>query len=131
MACSHVGIELILDGQLLANGEIAAQVSAAFDAIAEARGELGDLVTIDKAESWDRHLGLLDERRLPTDYAQPRAVAARLSRILAPRPRLAHPDHQIEIVAEHLARHQSAIDATAEGLIDDLATTLAHSPTAE
>ncbi len=131
MACSHVGIELILDGQLLANGDTAAQVTSAFDAIAEARAELGDLVGDEKAESWDRHLGLLDERRLPRDYARPEAVAARLSRILASRPRLALPDHQIGIVAEHLAQHQPAIDASAEALIDELATTLAGPPTEE
>ena len=124
MACSHVGIELILDGCLLADNDIAASVTSAFDAIKLVKAELAGLVVAEKAESWDTHLGLLFERRLPRDYAQPVAVATRLSRILSTRPRLALPSNQIMVVADHLARHQPAIDSSAYALIDELAEAL-------
>ncbi len=124
MACSHVGIELILDGRLLAETDNATANEDAFDAIVDVRDELAPLVSEDKRDRWMMHLDRLAEHRLPTDYHDPEAVAARLHRILAARPRLALDQKYVAIVAEALADRKDDIDNTALDLVVELADEL-------
>lgn len=126
-ACSHVGIELLLDGELLDDDIISGATSRAFDAIAPRLDALDPLVGVSEIASWRRHLALLDERRLPTDYADPEAVARRLYRILQRRPRLALPLEVVPVVVEVLAKAQPSIAATAHSLINAIETELADS----
>ena len=124
MACSHVGIELLLDGELLKSEMVTAATTAAFDAIEERSGDLLALVEEPHRARWRMHLQRLSDHRLPIDYHDPQAVAARLHRILASRPRLRLPEHQVPVVARSLEGRKAAIDATAADLVDDLSEAL-------
>ncbi len=129
MACGHVGIELLLDGAILSDDHVAGACGAALAAIEPRRDALGDLVTEPgRHADWQHHLSRLAAWRLPDDYDDPWAVAARLERILARRPRLALPPNRIPLVAETLAAHQPGIAATARDLITELAAELAPPP---
>ena len=119
-ACSHVGIELLLDGELLADRAIAEAIGSAFDAIVERRHALATLVVADDRLDWLTHLDWLATHHLPSDYDDAVAVARRLYRILARRPRLALNIDHVEIVAETLTDAQPDIKATARSLVDDL-----------
>lgn len=124
MACSHVGIELLLDGRLTAETDIRAAYDVAFRAISFLRAELLTLVPPARRSEWSAFLHRLADRTEPPDYADPHRVAIRLHRILTRRPRLALPEAQIEIVAIALAERQRSIAETALDLVADIAEQL-------
>ncbi|MGF1599301.1 MAG: hypothetical protein ACFCVK_20705 [Acidimicrobiales bacterium] len=124
-ACSHVGIELLLDGELLTLAPVAAATDGAFDAITDVARALDGLVASDHRPRWREHLDLLADHRLPRDYDDPGAVAARLHRILTRRPRLAFDATHIATLAQHLALAQDDIAATGPALVAELAARLA------
>ena len=126
MACSHVGIELLLDGRLTAEAEIASANDAAFAAIGQLHAHLIPLVPGGRQAEWAAFLDRLSDRSAPPDYENPQSVARRLHRILAHRPRLALPHHQIDVVATALAARQESIATTALDLVTDIASRLAH-----
>ena len=64
-------------------------------------------------------------QHLPADYHRPAAVAGRLHRILAHRPRLALPVEAVPLVTEVLADRQAEIDGHAAALVSELADRLA------
>lgn len=85
-AVAHVGVEMLLDGELLAQAEV---VSAYELAVSELPGVRSLFTSVDERERW-LHL----ERRLtahgtPYDYRNTDAVLARLIRIFQGRKRLA------------------------------------------
>ncbi len=123
-AVAHVGPELLIDGHLLAVPEVADAVEAAFTEITILGSTLSSLVDGD-SEAWDRHLSRVPLWGLPTDYADPHAVADRLHRILSRRPRLAFEPDQIRSIGHRLAAEQPGIDERVPELIDDLEGTLA------
>ncbi|MDH3681001.1 MAG: hypothetical protein OEV40_13755 [Acidimicrobiia bacterium] len=126
MACSHVGLELLLDGRLLAEPPIASANTEAIRELEAVADELDELVAIPHRQAWRAHLDRLGAYGLPTDYDDPVAVANRLHRILARRPRLALPAEQVELVARALGRRLEDIDRTAIELLEDLAESLAR-----
>ncbi|MEL7157341.1 MAG: hypothetical protein AAFN30_12175 [Actinomycetota bacterium] len=119
-ACSHVGIELLLDGELMAVPELRHASTRAYDAIDHRLDALDGLVRDDERTRWRRHLQLIARRHLPTDYDQPTAVAARLHRILARRPRLALAAEHIATVAAALADEQPSIADSARDFLVEL-----------
>jgi len=131
MACSHVGIELLLDGRLTVEGQIRAAYDDAFAAVAPLRERLVPLVPTARQDEWSVFLHRLTGRSAPPDYVDPHAVATRLHHILARRPRLALPDHQIDLVAHELADRRASVAETALDLVADIAATIAatHRPT--
>jgi hypothetical protein len=121
MACGHVGVELLLDGQLLdRNPDLRPQVQGAIAAVGHTEHGLATVVGPDRQAEWLVHLGRIADWSLPEDYREPVAVAERLRRILERRPRLAFPFEQVHAVAEVLGRRQSALEAGSGQLIDDL-----------
>lgn len=128
-ACAHVGIELLLDGELLDDPTIAAATDRAFAAIGPSLDALAPLVLPSELDGWRRHLARLAEHQLPADYADPRAVAHRLFRILARRRRLALDEALVETVASALAAAQPSIAASASSLLAGLKAALQAGPT--
>lgn len=126
MACSHVGLELLLDGRLLAEPEHATANEVAIGALTVVGGELDELVTAPHRAAWRTHLERVGAHGLPTDYDDPVAVAWRLHRILVRRPRLALPEGQVAVVARSLGQRWDDIDRTALDLVDELAGALAR-----
>ena len=124
-ACSHVGIELLLDGELLRHQSLTQATTTAFAAIGPRRPDLSSLVLAPHSERWLQHLDRLADHQLPTDYHDPWAVARRLQRILARRPRLALAQELVGTVAEVLAGHKPEIDATAGSLVAELTAEIA------
>ncbi len=124
-ACSHVGLELLLDGVLLADGNRRGRVADAFAAIDGRRAAMADLVVGPERVRWGRHLVRLGQVRRPVDFDDPDAVALRLHRILSRRPRLSLPDDHIERVAEALGRYRPLVEDRTESLVVELAATVA------
>ncbi len=124
-AVAHVGPELLIDGALLRDETIAADVTKTFRAISDShtRSELGELVP-ERSNDWLDHLDNVADRSAPTDYDDPVAVAKRLYRILLRRPRLAMPERHIDIAAAALADEHDSIRSTAGDLVQELSATV-------
>lgn len=119
-ACSHVGIELLLDGELLRSPDLSVASAAAYNGIDDRLDVLEGLVRSADRVRWRAHLRRIAELHLPTDYDKPQAVAARLHRILQRRPRLALRAEHIDTVAQALTDEQPAIADTAPEFLTEL-----------
>ncbi len=129
-AVAHVGPELLIDGRLLDQDDVIDAIDAAFAEIENLGPALSTLVERD-GEAWGQHLSRVAGWGLPTDYADPQAVARRLHRILLRRPRLAFPDDQVGPIGQRLAAEQPAIDDALPDLVDDLEATLSRPESAD
>ncbi|MGH1491533.1 MAG: hypothetical protein ACRBK7_19390 [Acidimicrobiales bacterium] len=126
MACGHVGIELLLDGQLLdQNPDLRPSVQAAMVDVGRAEHGLTEVVASERQQDWAVHLERIADWTLPDDYRQPDSVAERLRRILARRRRLAFPIEQVGLVADTLRQRQPILEAGSKELIEDLRSELA------
>jgi hypothetical protein len=122
-AIGHIGVELLIDGELLAEHDVLAD---AFTGALSAAPELEPAVFRDP----NGHLGYrVLQRRLsahgaPHDYRNVEAVARRLGRILAGRPRLALAGGDEIPVQRTLAAIQGSVRPALPGLLDELRTAL-------
>lgn len=126
-ACGHVGVELLLDGELLgADPDLRRAAQVSIESGADRGEELAALVDPDRRADWRHHLEQLARWTVPDDYHHPPAVAYRLQRILARRPRLAFDRDRIDDVAGALRAQQEAVVAGAADLLGDLEQSLEH-----
>lgn len=122
-AVAHVGPELMIDGFLLEDDQLSDAIDAAFAEIDELGPALASLVET-SGDDWMRHLAKVPAWGLPTDYADPHAVARRLHRILAQRPRLQVDAAHIDVIGQRLATEQPTLNLAVPSLIDDLEQSL-------
>lgn len=122
-AVAHVGPELLIDGLLLSDERLANAIEAAFAEIDSLGPALASLVET-SGDDWMHHLSKVPSWGMPTDYADPHAVAERLHRILSKRPRLSLEASLIDGIGRRLADEQPALDRAVPPLIDDLERSL-------
>lgn len=127
-ASAHVGVELLLDGELFKSGTGNDRVDAVGEALAHARPPepLAPLVADPDRPAWLAHLAGLPRWRPPHHFADPAAVARRLHGILSSRPRLAMRADEIPAVEAALTEIQPSIAGTAERFLVDLIEQVAH-----
>lgn len=110
-AVGHAGWELLLDGTLLGSA-----AEAAFRRSMATGGEVASALSDDDARRWTDFLAR--GRSAPAmAYDDPRWVAERLARMLARRPRLRLPRHQVGTVADVLAGVRPAVAAAADEVL--------------
>lgn len=127
-AVGHVGIELLLDGHLLAaNDDLRRRAQQVLGLADDDRLGLTDLVPGARRSAWLDHLNRISSWPLPGDYDQPIAVAERLQRILRSRRRLAFASNEIGVVADTLTDHLDDLVAGITGLVDSLTDELVGS----
>ena len=123
-AVGHVGVELLLDGRLLAEPDHARLVGAGLASLAPPDEQVVALVAPEHHPRWRLTLERVASHRPPAAHHQPAAVADRLHRMLAHRRRLALPGEAVATVATVLAAHRNEIDDGAESLVVELADQL-------
>lgn len=109
-AVAHVGVELLLDGVLVATEPYRAIYAAAI-ACDPAR------VTWSDPDDAARFAVMIDRLRgygVPDDLRDPAAIASRLARILAPRPLLAPSPSDLRAIGSALAQQRPRIAIAAE-----------------
>jgi hypothetical protein len=121
LACAHVGVELLLDGELVRDATTGAAVDGVFGAIADPDAAVVATAPAPERMRWRDHLASVAARLDPRDYGNPESVAERLQRITARRPRLAFAPEHVPTVAERLAAVQPRIAADAAVVVDDVA----------
>jgi hypothetical protein len=124
-AVGHLGVEMLLDGELLLeHAELADAYSSALAAAREL--ESARFVEAEGAARFRLLHARLSAHGVPYDYRNTEAVARRLVRILATRPRLAIPPGFEPTVEHALERAQSPIVAAIPALVAHLEAQLSH-----
>jgi hypothetical protein len=121
LACAHVGVELLLDGELLHTHDTADAVGDVYRSMAAPPAVALDVVAPGRRVQWSEHLAGVAERLDPFAYGDPDSVAQRLHRITSSRPRLAFGPEHVATVAGILAGVQPAIAASAPEILDRVA----------
>jgi hypothetical protein len=130
-ASAHVGVELLLDGELFSNHpERSSFVAQAFSMATAAPG-IGEVVPEASRQRWSDHLSRLPHWRTPTYFRDPHAVARRMESILSARRRLAMKPDDVERVATALASVQPSIVDSAEDFLAEMVEGLRRASSAE
>jgi len=114
-ACSHAGVEMLLDGQLVAEAPVEQQARIVLDAVCVDATQLGPLAPADRRDEWIERLQLIGSSIDPRRYGDPRFVAERLHRMTAGRRRIELRAAHVDVVTNTLAQFQPSIaDASAD-----------------
>lgn len=116
MAVAHVGVELLLDGELVVRAGVPASYH---DALATAKAPIR-WRQADGEARWEYLRTRLQTAPLPDGYRDPTFVAERLVRILAGRPRLALAPAGIEAVFAWSRRARAPVADAADDLLDEV-----------
>ena len=114
-ACSHAGVEMLLDGRLVANTSVDAYARVVLHAVSEGAPELAGLAPAEARDVWVERLQMIGGSLDPARYQDAQFVAERLQRMTAGRRRIELRAEQIDTVTETLRAFQPAItDAAPE-----------------
>jgi hypothetical protein len=116
-ACAHVGVELLLDGALLSETDVASAVSSVYEGIGEPSDAVVELAAPLERARWHEHLVGISQRLDPTSYSDADAVGRRLHTITSRRPRLAFPPTMVETVCARLHTLQPRISDGAQDVL--------------
>ena len=102
-AAAHVLPELVLDGRLVARGEVADAVGAVMGRIADPGPSLVALVAPEQAPRWSAGLRAIGTRGDPSGYRDPVLVAERVCAATRGRPRIEVPSEHLPVLERHAA----------------------------
>jgi hypothetical protein len=108
-ACAHVGVELLLDGELVRQREVADAVATVYEQISDPSDAVVGLAAPQEKARWHEHLVAIPQRLDPAAYADPDVVGRRLHTITSRRPRLAFPSSMVDAVCVRLYALQPRI----------------------
>ena len=116
-ACSHAGVEMLLDGGLVAQQHVADHAQATLAAVDADAAALGALASDEVPAVWVARLHLIGSSLEPRRYSDARFVAERLQRMTAGRRRIELPLADVDRVADALVAFQPAIVAAAPDVV--------------
>jgi hypothetical protein len=116
-ACSHVGVELLLDGVLLNSEDVQTTYLDAMAALASHEAHIR-MRSADADARWRAWLPRIRAHGAPLFYREPREVAIRLHRIVEQRPRLSFPSDRIDELSHELTRILPLVEARTSRLLD-------------
>jgi len=123
-ACAHVGPELLLDGALVDDPDVARAVGSVYDELADPSAVVVDLVAPDERVRWRDHLVGVTRRLDPLRYRDADVVAQRLHAVASRRPRLAFDDDLVDTVAVEMRRVQPHVSASARDVVTNVVDAL-------
>jgi len=116
-ACSHAGVEMLLDGGLVTHAVVEARAQLTLDAVDASAAVLGDLATRETRAVWIERLHMIGSSLDPRRYADARFVAERLHRMTAGRRRIALRAEHVDVVAAALVAVQRSIGEAAPDVV--------------
>jgi hypothetical protein len=119
-ACSHAGVEMLLDGRLVADDSVEVHTRVALDAVTNRAPALAPLVAADARAVWVERLQMIGSSLDPAHYRDARFVAERLHRMTAGRRRIALPADQVDTVATALRECQPTIAEAAPSVVAEI-----------
>lgn len=126
-AVGHLGVELLIDGALAAQGHSQTEYFAALGVLDDEDAGPAPWAT-STTEALRRLCARLRSAPLPAAYANPELVSLQLQRILQPRQRLRFSPEQQPLVLKVLSQRQASLDAEVPALLASLQDELATTP---
>lgn len=123
-ACSHAGVEMLLDGRLVDDETVDASARVALDAVSTGAPALGPLAPLDARNVWVERLQMIGTSLDPARYRDARFVAERLHRMTHGRRRIELRATHIDTVTATLREFQPRIAAAAPGVLAQVRTTV-------
>lgn len=120
-AIGHVGIELLLDGELIERRPALQRTTDSVLSLADNRN-LGvyEIVPPEQQAGWREHLARIADWRVAHDHHHPAMVAERLYRVLSRRPRLSFERAQVPAVTEALTGQLDSIGTGINQMVADV-----------
>ena len=116
-ACSHAGVEMLLDGRLVADPSVATYARVVLHAVSEGAPELAALAPDDARDVWMERLQMIGGSLDPARYRDAQFVAERLHRMTAGRRRIELRAEQVDTVTTTLRAFQPAITEAAPDVV--------------
>jgi hypothetical protein len=117
-ACSHAGIEMLLDGRLVADETIDTHARVVLDAVITRAPALGTLAPDGLRDACVERLQMIGSSLDPARYGDARFVAERLHRMTSGRRRIELRAEHIDTVTATLIEFQPGIAAAAPAVLD-------------
>jgi hypothetical protein len=119
-ACSHAGVEMLLDGRLVADDTIDVSARVVLDAVRAGAPRLGPLAPDDLRDVWVERLQMIGGSLDPGRYRDARFVAERLHRMTTGRRRIELHAEQVDTVTATLREFQPGIAEAAPHVLGDV-----------
>jgi hypothetical protein len=116
-ACSHAGVEMLLDGRLVADATVDTYTCVVLDTVATGAPELGALAPENVRDVWIERLQMIGSSLDPARYQDARFVAERLHRMTSGRRRIELRAEQIDTVSRALRAFQPGITDAAPDVV--------------
>lgn len=126
-ACSHAGVEMLVDGRLVTDPVVDSCARAALDALASDAPALAALAPVETREVWVERLQTIGRSLDPARYQDVQFVAERLQRMTGGRRRIELRVDEIDVVADTLRSFQAGIAADAPEVVATVRRTVAAS----
>jgi len=117
-ACSHAGVEMLLDGRLVEDRGVDTHARVVLDAVTTGAPALGALAPDSARDAWVARLRTIGRSLDPAQYRDPRFVAERLHRMTAGRRRIELRADHVDTVTATLHQFRPAIADAATGVVD-------------
>jgi hypothetical protein len=116
-ACSHAGVEMLLDGRLVTDPTVDSYARVVLDAVRADAPELGALAPPEARDAWVERLQMIGGSLDPARYRDARFVAERLHRMTSGRRRIELGADQVDIVTATLREFQPGISDAAPEVV--------------
>jgi hypothetical protein len=108
-ACSHAGVEMLLDGRLVADDHVDAHARVVLDTVSTDTRALAPLAPLEARDVWVERLRMIGSSLDPAHYQDARFVAERLHRMTAGRRRIELRGAHVDAVTATLRDFQPGI----------------------
>ena len=116
-ASSHAGVEMLLDGRLVADDSVDVHARVVLDAVSTGAPALGPLAPDDMRDEWVERLQMIGTSLDPARYRDARFVAERLHRMTQGRRRIELRADQVDTVTAALREFQPGIADAAPDVV--------------
>jgi hypothetical protein len=123
-ACSHAGVEMLLDGRLVADDTVDAHARVVLDAVSTDAQALAPLAPADARDLWVERLRMIGSSLDPARYGDARFVAERLERMTSGRRRIELRVDQVDTVTDALRAFQPGIAEAAPAVVAEVRSTV-------
>jgi hypothetical protein len=123
-ASSHAGVEMLLDGRLVADEVVDTHARVVLEAVSTGAPALAPLAPADARDAWVERLQLIGSSLDPSRYEDARFVAERLHRMTSGRRRIELRGDQVDTVATVLRDFQDGIGDAAPDVLAHVRTTV-------
>lgn len=119
-ACSHAGVEMLLDGWLVTDEEVDAHARVVLDAVNTGASALAPLAATEVRAVWVERLQMIGSSLDPARYQDARFVAERLQRMTSGRRRIELRADHVDTVTATLRNFQPGIADAAPTVVTEV-----------